>query len=152
MEPRNRKGQQCPSCGRAGAPVGRITLEALLTPNALRRGLPAQPRFCGTADCPIVYFDARGPATFAEDDLRVRVHAKHPDDAEALVCYCFGVSAGAMAGGERARELREVIARRVQARDCACEVMNPKGGCCLGDLVRLARARQTGAPASCCAV
>ncbi|HKR64650.1 MAG TPA: (2Fe-2S)-binding protein [Thermoanaerobaculia bacterium] len=140
----------CPSCAQAGAPVDRITLKALLTADGLRRGIPAQPRFCGNADCPIVYFDVDGDVTFTEADLTVRVYAKHPNDADAPVCYCFGVNAGAMTG-EGARELRESIAREVQAQHCACEVKNPKGGCCLGDLVRLERGRETEVTASCCA-
>lgn len=140
----------CPSCAQAGAPVDRLTLKALLTADGLRRGIPTQPRFCGNADCPIVYFDVDGDVTFTEADLTVRVYAKHPNDAETPACYCFGVNAGAMSG-ERARELRESVAREVQAGHCACEVKNPKGGCCLGDLVRLERGRETEVAASCCA-
>ena len=140
----------CPSCTQPGAPVDRITLKALLTGDGLRRGIPAQPRFCGNADCPVVYFDVDGGATFTEAELTVRVYAKHPNDAETPVCYCFGVNVGAM-NGERARELRESVAREVQAQHCACEVKNPKGGCCLGDLVRLERGREAEVPASCCA-
>ena len=142
----------CPSCTQPGVPVDRITLKALLTPDGLRRGVPAQPRYCGSADCPIVYFDVNGEVTFTEADLTVRVYAKHPNDADTPVCYCFGVSVCAMASGERARELRESVAREVQAQHCACEVKNPKGGCCLGDLVRLERGHEAQAPASCCAV
>ncbi|HEX6163104.1 MAG TPA: hypothetical protein VFZ31_07055 [Vicinamibacterales bacterium] len=140
----------CPSCAHAGAPVDRITLKALLTAEGLRRGIPAQPRFCGTADCPIVYFDVDGGAAFTEAELTVRVYAKHPDDAATAVCYCFGVKVGAMTG-EGARGLRESVAQEVQAQHCACEVKNPKGGCCLGDLVRLERGRETEVTASCCA-
>lgn len=141
----------CPSCGESGAPVDRITLKALLNADGLRRGVPAQPRFCGNADCPIVYFDVDGDVTFTEADLTVRVYAKHPNDAEMPVCYCFGVTVGAMANG-RARELRESIAAEVKAQHCACEVKNPKGGCCLGDLVRLERGADAEATTSCCTV
>ena len=140
----------CPSCTQPGMPVDRITLKALLTGDGLRRGIPAQPRFCGTADCPIVYFDVDGGATFTEADLSVRVFAKHPNDANTPVCYCFSVNVGAMIS-EGARELRESVAHEVQAQHCACEVKNPKGGCCLGDLVRLERGRATEVAASCCA-
>lgn len=131
-------------------PVDRITLKALLTPDGLRRGIPAQPRYCGNADCPIVYFDANGDVTFTEADLTVRVYAKHPSDPATPVCYCFGVNVGAM-NGEGARELRETVAREVQAQHCACEVKNPKGDCCLGDLVRLERGRAAEVAAACCA-
>ena len=145
------RSTHCPSCTQPGVAVDRITLKALLTPDGLRRGIPAQARYCGNADCPIVYFDVDGDVTFTESDLTVRVYAKHPNDAETPVCYCFGVSVGAMANGAGARELRESVAREVQAQHCACEVKNPKGGCCLGDLVRLERGREMEVSASCCA-
>lgn len=140
----------CPSCGQGGAPVDRITLKALLNADGLRRGVSAQPCYCGNVDCLIVYFDVDGDVTFTEADVTVPIYAKHPNDAEMPVCYCFGVTVGAMANG-RARELRESIAAEVQAQRCACEVKNPKGRCCLGDLVRLERG--PGAEAtSCCTV
>lgn len=141
----------CPSCTQAGAPVDRITLKALLTGDGLRRGIPAQPRFCGTADCSIVYFDVDGGSTFTEADLSALVYAKHPNDADTPVCYCFGLSVGTMRAN--ARELRESVAQEVQAGHCACEVKNPKGGCCLGDLVRIERGPQSEVvAASCCTV
>lgn len=142
---------QCPACAQIGAAVDRITLKALLTPDGLRRGIPAQPRYCATADCPVVYFDVDGTVTFAEADLIVPVYAKHPNNTSVPVCYCFGVTVGAMANGGRARKLRESVAREVQAQRCACEVKNPKGGCCLGDLVRLERGRESDVAVSCCA-
>jgi hypothetical protein len=141
----------CPSCGQSGAPVDRITLKALLNAEGLRRGVPAQPRYCGNAECAIVYFDIDDDVSFREPDVAVPVYAKHPNDAEMPVCYCFGVTVGAMTNG-RARQLRESIAAEVKAQHCACEVKNPKGGCCLGDLVRLERGAEAEATTSCCTV
>ena len=148
----NERSTHCPSCAQAGAPVDRTTLKALLTADGLRRGIPPQPRFCSNAECAIVYFDVDGQVSFSETDLTVRVYAKHPNDPTTPVCYCFGVTIEAMADLERARELRGSVAREVQADHCACEVKNPKGGCCLGDLVRLEHQRETEAPRSCCEV
>ena len=142
----------CPTCAQPGVPVDRITLKALLDADGLRRGVPAQPRYCGNAECPIVYFDVIAGVTFIETELIVPVYAKHPNDAETPICYCFGISAGAMADRTRARELREAVAAEVQAQHCACEVKNPKGGCCLGDLVRTERESQIDQPPSCCTV
>lgn len=141
----------CPRCGTDGASVGRITLKALLSPDGLRRGIPPHPRFCANADCPIVYFD--GEVTFTEADLSVQVFTKHEHDPAALVCYCFGVTVQAMQHASNARTCRESVAREVEAGHCACEVRNPKGRCCLGDLVRLERGPQREVPASsCCTV
>src|SRR5260370_3039420 len=77
----------CQTCGAKGQPVDPITLKALFTPDALRRGVPTHARFCPTPTCPIVYFGSTG--SFTEDDLIVRVHAKHPHDDDVPVCYCF---------------------------------------------------------------
>lgn len=147
------RAPQCPKCAQGGAAVDRITLKGLLTPDGLRRGVPAQPHYCATPDCPIVYFDVDGNLTFTEADLVVRVYAKHSRDPDALVCYCFGVNVGSMRDADRARETREMVTHEVQAGHCACEVKNPKGACCLGDLVRIERGNEhAGAATSCCAV
>lgn len=147
------RATRCPTCGQPDAAVDPVTLKALLTGDGLRRGVPARPRYCATPECATVYFDAGGDAMFTEADLVVRVYAKHMDDAAVPVCYCFGVSVGAMTGSPNARALRESVAREVQAGHCACEVKNPKGGCCLGDLVAIERGQQGDPPtASCCRV
>ena len=143
----------CPKCEQVGVAVDRITLKALLTPDGLRRGVPKQPHYCATRDCPVVYFDREDDVTFTEAELTVRAFAKHPDDATVPACYCFAVSVGAMSDAARSRELREMVAREVQTGHCACEVKNPKGACCLGDLVRIERADATNTTAApCCAV
>ena len=147
----SQRARPCPRCGKDGASVDRITLKALLTADGLRRGIPAQPRFCAAGNCPIVYFDR--DVTFTEADLIVPVFAKHADDPETLVCYCFKVNVATMRDASKASPTRESIARDVQAGHCACEVKNPKGGCCLGDLVRLERGHHLEVPASsCCTV
>ena len=56
-----------------------------------------------------------------------------------LVCYCFGVGrsdlARAAAAGDPEAPLRRIVAE-VRAGRCACEVKNPAGHCCLGELRR----------------
>ena len=68
----------------------------------------------------------------SETDLSVRVHAKHPDDDTVPVCYCFDYTPADIEASTR-----EAITREVQAGHCACEVRNPKGSCCLGDIARV---------------
>ena len=132
--------ERCPGCGNVGTRVDAMTLKALLTGDALKSGIPDAPRFCATVDCPIVYFDGEARMTFTESDLTVRVHAKHPGDDSVQVCYCFDYTP-AKIEGEIARlgssSARAIITREVQAGHCACEVRNPKGSCCLGDVARV---------------
>lgn len=141
--PPDAASERCPACGAAGGRVDPITLKALLTAEGLRRGVPPSPRFCATLGCPVVYFDNTVPVRFEETLLAVRVFAKHADDEDAPVCYCFDRTAGSIR-----REIAETgrssafqaIAAEVQAGHCACEVKNPKGACCLGDVSTLTKA------------
>lgn len=130
--------ETCPSCEKSGVRVETITLKALLNAEGLRRGIPPAPRFCATPTCPVVYFD--GDVTFSEAHLSVRVHAKHQSEEDVHVCYCFGHTPGSMR-----EELKRTgnstvfatVSAEVRAHRCACEVKNPKGSCCLGDVKRV---------------
>jgi len=132
--------EHCPDCGNVGSRVDSITLKAMLTASALRRGIPDAPRFCAIERCPVVYFDRQACVTIGEPDLRVRVHAKHPTSGSVPVCYCFDYTPATIeqeimrTGSSTARA---TITREVQAGHCACEVRNPKGTCCLGDVARV---------------
>lgn len=135
--------EACPLCGRRGGRVAAITLKALLVSNALRRGIPPKPRFCATPQCSVVYFDSAAGVTFIEADVSLPVYAKRSEDADVPVCYCFGVSSRAIreeAKHERERSVSEEIKAEVTAGHCACEVRNPKGTCCLGDVVAAEKA------------
>jgi hypothetical protein len=124
-------GTLCPVCHHPGVGVSRITLQALLTSAALAEGIPPAPRFCGTTDCPVVYFDTSVPVTLDERALSVRVHAKHPDDDDVPVCYCFGITPAIVrTDAQTSSRIRELI----KVGRCACEVRNPRGVCCLGDV------------------
>src|SRR5438105_12140623 len=79
----------CPRCGQPGRRVERITLKALLTPDALARLLPVPYRFCATPACDVVYF---GPESiFLGEDLTVPVFQKERA-GDRTVCYCFDVT------------------------------------------------------------
>ena len=106
-------------------------------------GMPdTQYYFCSSPGCDVVYFpvDAEAPS-FLRADLTVRVGAKETEDP-LPVCYCFGFSRRDI-GDEIQRTGKSTVAERitaeVEAGRCACEVKNPSGKCCLGDIVRTVR-------------
>ena len=128
---------KCPECGGLGKPVKRLTLGALLKPEARPR-IPAQEEFCfcRTADCKVVYF-RDGEALFQKHDVAVRLGLKEPNDSHAPVCYCFGwtpqkIQQEIEATGEST--VIEQIKAQVKAGNCYCEVTNPQGSCCLGNV------------------
>ncbi len=142
-------GSECPSCGETGTRIDSITLEALLRPEALGRGMPEAPRFCANAACQVVYFDHEAEIVFDERDLTIPVHAKHPGDENIPVCYCFGHTSRSIREDQARDGFRSVstaITAEIRAGRCACEVKNPKGSCCLGDVVRVERALEAPSP------
>lgn len=134
--------EHCPACGHPGRKVGRITLLALLRPAALERRSAAEHRFCPMPSCEVVYF---GPSeVFRREDVLAPVFQKEPEGART-VCYCFAVGEDEIrreveASGHSASAAR--IKALVQAERCACEVRNPQGSCCLGNVTSVAKAAE----------
>jgi hypothetical protein len=85
----------------------------------------------------VVYFSADGSQHFAEADLRERVHQKAPAADDVFVCYCFRYTPNTIRAARRATGTSAVvdqITRNIQAGRCACEIRNPQGRCCLGNV------------------
>src|SRR5262245_8759512 len=126
----------CETCTERGSAVQLRTVKALLTEVALRRVQLTHYHFCANPACETVYFGDGGDR-FSAADIRVPVWQKAPTGAR-LLCYCFGETESGIR-----RELLEhghtdVVARiraHVAAHRCACDIRNPRGVCCLGDVV-----------------
>ena len=144
------KVMACPANGARSKQVDMLTVRSLV--RQLPLSMPAtQYYLCESRDCNVVYFalDPQAPI-FRRADLLVRVGAKEESDP-IPVCYCFGFTRKDIED-EVAQTGRSTIADRitaeVKAGNCACEVKNPSGKCCLGNVTRVvqncARAVQGG--------
>ena len=116
-----------------------MTLGALLKSDR-RLQIPNQQEFCfcKTTTCDVVYF-LPGRPLFRTDDLSVRVGLKEPDDPAAPVCYCFGWTPEKIRTELAATGSSTVIDQikaQVKAGNCYCEVTNPQGSCCLGNVAK----------------
>ena len=140
----------CPMNGARSRQVDMLTVKSLVRRLPLR--MPdTQYYFCEARDCDVVYFalDPQAPV-FRRDDLPVRVGAKEKSDP-IPVCYCFGFTREEIEN-EITETGRSTVAERitaeVKAGNCACEVKNPSGKCCLGDVTRTVseRLNQKGGP------
>lgn len=128
----------CPCCGGRGRRVPGVTLLALVAaPPPDTSGW----RFCGTPRCEVVYFGPRGEP-LRRDSLRVRVGQKE-DAPDRPLCYCFGHSAADILADPRG--VSDAIKARCRLGQDRCEETNPKGSCCLGEVLALAR-REGGRP------
>lgn len=125
----------CPVAGERGKAVPLITLRSLVL---LEHAGVIEGRewfFCDLPDCSVVYFTSDG-RTLDKAALKVRVGLKE-QEAPRPVCYCFGHTVESIRE-EIGRTGRTTVAAsikaKVEAGDCDCEVLNPKGRCCLGDV------------------
>ena len=130
----------CTTCAERGSPVQLQTVKALLTEVALRRLQMTHYRFCANAACETVYFGDAGDH-FGAGDIRVPVWQKQPGDGR-LLCYCFGETESGIRRELLAHGRTEVVARireHIAAERCACDIRNPRGACCLGDVIAAVR-------------
>lgn len=135
-EGRSKRSSQCVICGSAGRPVERQTVLHHVRSDKLDRVNDQESyRFCPDPTCAIVYYGDAG-ARFTVDDLRELVTAKTDGDARPI-CYCFGFTEGDARteielSGHTTVPAR--ISKLIKAGMCACEVRNPAGVCCLGEV------------------
>jgi hypothetical protein len=93
-------------------------------------------RFCRTAYCPVVYFSADHCHIVTVDHIREPVYQKRLDDDAALV---FRYTTGHIRGTDAPMVIVDDISAGVQAGQCACDLRNPRGACCLGNVRELIR-------------
>lgn len=123
----------CAICGQAGKRVEGQTVKALLAVS-LRAAQPTEYHFCRTATCPVVYFAGDSTQTFTVDQVRERVYQKEPGVADVWVCYCFRHTVEAVQTARDPAGIVADITLGIQAGQCACDLRNPQGSCCLGNV------------------
>ena len=130
----DRQAGFCPQCGQKGKSVSTLTVKSLVRGHT--RVAPGTYFFCRTPDCQVVYFSESG--LFLKPDLKVRVGLKETEDPIPL-CYCFDYTRADIrrdVEGRGSTDILEGIKAEVKAGFCACEVKNPSGDCCLGEITR----------------
>lgn len=126
----------CPVCLKTGKLLDSLTLKALLNV-PLTEIRPVEYRFCSTPDCPVVYYSQDGTQTFSEIDLRERVYQKHATEDDVFICYCFRHTTRSIKEEYVNKQADAVVARinaGIQAGQCACDIRNPQGSCCFGNV------------------
>ena len=125
----------CPECGKTGKLIQGQTVKSLLL-TSLRQVQDMKYLFCRTRTCPVVYFSADGEQTFAIEQVRERVYQKEPEAQEVFVCYCFRHTIGDLRATSSQGRIAIVndINTGINAGQCACDLRNPQGSCCLGNV------------------
>lgn len=137
-----RAADTCGRCGSRGQPVPRETLESLLTADARERLRPGPYFFDRNRSCEVIYFSNEHNSYFIKSDLSIRVGLKE-SEPPITICYCFGhteESARHEIANTGRSTVAEAITKEIQAGNCACEVKNPAGRCCLGEVKKTVQA------------
>jgi hypothetical protein len=131
----------CPVSSTKGKRIGLNTLKSLLAPQALAKLDPnVQHFFCPDSNCDVVYFSSE--RTYGTRDVKVAVFQKD-SGPDVPACYCFGWTRAALAdavargNGEAAPTS---ITAHVEVGRCGCELNNPQGSCCLGNVHKALKA------------
>jgi hypothetical protein len=129
----------CPVSGRRCKQVDLLTVRSLV--RQLPLAMPSTAYyFCDDPGCDIVYFPADQEApVFRRADLWVRVGRKEKNDP-IPVCYCFGFTRQDIRDEIQQKgksTIAEQIKSEVKAGRCACELKNPSGKCCLGNVSKV---------------
>ncbi len=122
------------SCGSVGRPVERQTLLFQLKHSQLMTLEETSFHFCANAGCDVVYFGDDG-SVYKKDHVRQEVGQKSTSP-DRTICYCFDVTESTVMKelsetGES--ESKAFVMEQVKQKQCACEVRNPSGQCCLKD-------------------
>lgn len=127
----------CGECGETGRAVSRQTVAHHVKSEKLASVETDEYKFCSSKNCPVVYYSASGGA-FTVEDARELVTVKSSGDERPL-CYCFGFTEGfARREIEQtgASSVPQQVSRFIKEKLCACEIRNPSGACCLGEINR----------------
>jgi len=145
----------CPSCEQKAKRVSAVTLGALLVEECASQFAKdgnsrcdidgCNPlagdtgwRFCESQGCDVVYFSEEGNTTFTGSQLKVPVGVKETE-GERPLCYCFGHSVASIKDELRSTGQSvalEDIRAKMKDPGCRCEIENPSGSCCLGNVAK----------------
>ncbi|MFQ5504486.1 MAG: hypothetical protein ACE5F1_06770 [Planctomycetota bacterium] len=136
---------RCPVCDGKGKAVKRVTIEALLTQEALDRVSSRDGfRFCPTPTCDVAYFRPGTDERFLCRDVRVRIGLKE-NESPRPVCYCFDHTVEeieADVASTRTSQIPDEIAEKCRRGLDRCAETNPQGTCCLGNVRGVLEAAQ----------
>ena len=84
--------------------------------------------FCDDPNCDVVYFGFDG-SVINKSELRTKVGIKEKTD-DTYACYCFGAT---KAQAKQDSSIKTYVTQQTKENNCACDIRNPSGRCCLKD-------------------
>lgn len=128
----NPKKRSCPSNGLTGTEVSSKTISHHLKHAWKWKDEGSRYFFCTDPDCDVVYF-GDDDSIITKAQLRTQVGIKESSD-DTPACYCFGIS---KADAKNDPGIRDYVKAQTKNAQCACDIRNPSGRCCLIDFPRV---------------
>lgn len=128
----------CPACQSDSSTVGIKTLKHWLKASFIPEVPEENFYFCSAANCSVVYFSEKG-TTYQTEDVRARIGAKEKN-GQSPVCYCFDVTEEIIKSGLNGtgkNGFSKWIGIEIKKGNCACEIRNPSGRCCLAAIKQI---------------
>lgn len=90
--------------------------------------------YCSDMGCSVAYFSQEGK-TISKNQLRVFTELENNK-----LCYCFDINTeqylNSLKNGT-AETIKNFVIQKTKAGECACEIRNPSGQCCLANFKQL---------------
>jgi Zinc binding domain len=120
--------QACPQCDTACKSVKMPTLYHQVRFPENQGIISGSYYFCPSKDCATAYFSAVG------DSIPKQQLTTHQDIQNDKLCYCFDIDAADYLNAQstnHAEAIKIFVIQRTKSGECACELRNPSGQCCL---------------------
>ena len=138
----NKKTYICKECGNKGKSVKEITLRNHVKESKLESIKNFEGfYFCETHTCQVIYFNNEQSFYLHKEDVKTRVGLKETYDP-IPVCYCFGWTREKIFNQIKQQGFStavQEISAKVKAGECACDIYNPSGKCCLGEVSKVVK-------------
>jgi hypothetical protein len=131
-EETSHKDVLCPVCGRRGKPVGRITVEHMVSGEDRKTVVGDRYWICMNENCDVVYYNMENSIKFLKDQVKVPVWFKKDADPR-YACYCSKITEDEVIEAvvkHGAKTVKEVCAITGAMKNSNCRENNPMGVCC----------------------
>jgi hypothetical protein len=130
--------QGCPDCGKSCKSVEVHTLYHQVKFPENQAISSGSYYFCSAKDCATAYFSSTG------NNIAKQQLTTYQDIQNDKLCYCFDIDSaiylkalGANSDHAEAEAIKDFVIQRTKSGECACELRNPSGQCCLAKFKQL---------------
>jgi Zinc binding domain len=124
----------CPQCGMACKNVEQRTLYHQVRFPENQGIVSDSYYFCPSKDCDTAYFSSIG------NSIPKQQLTTHQDIQDDKLCYCFDIDKAdylSALSTDKSEAIKNFVILRTKSGECACELRNPSGQCCLAKFKQL---------------